>query len=221
MKADHKSKYDETMEHIKLTPEARERILRAVENADLNGPRSRLSKIISFPVAARVAAAACLLIVIGAAAAAVIMSRPAVPEVPEDLLTGGYSPVDYRTCGELSEAVGFPVEDAASIFPGAENVPYTDLFGETAEISFSVDGREYYFRKSPGSADNSGDYNEYEEEKHIECEGVEITLKGGSDGCSLALWSDGGYSYSLGCDPPTEYDMMAGVVGRMIALPIY
>ena len=53
------------------------------------------------------------------------------------------------------------------------------------------------FRKSVGSDDNSGDYNAYSAVEEISVGEVTAMLKGADGSFTLAIWSDGAYSYSL------------------------
>ena len=196
------TKYDEAMEHIVLSEEARERILGGIENADLS--RNAGPRIINISDAKRIiAAAACLLVVVSAAVLAGVLSGRQEPSIDTGgPMTGTYAPVDYMTCAELSEAMGFAVEDAAALIPGAGNAVYTDLFGETAQITFRAGESDVTYRKALSEEDVSGDYNEYEDVKQISLEGVDVTLKGGADGFALALWQKDGYSCSLQYEPP-------------------
>lgn len=58
----------------------------------------------------------------------------------------------------------------------------------------STDGR-IYFRKGPGSDDISGDYNTYAESKQVTVGSYDVTMKGNDGTVSLAMWTDGGFSY--------------------------
>ena len=58
-------------------------------------------------------------------------------------------------------------------------------------------------RKAAGDGDISGDYNEYAAVTTTSVEDAQVTLKGGApDSYTLALWSSGGYSYSLSLSSP-------------------
>ena len=67
-----------------------------------------------------------------------------------------------------------------------------------AEIRYTGDDQEVYFRKSQGDdEDNSGVYNTYSQETTINVREAEVTCKGDSDAYELAIWQQGGYSYSI------------------------
>ena len=58
-------------------------------------------------------------------------------------------------------------------------------------------------RKALGADDVSGDYNEYAAVTTTSVGDAQVTLKGGApDSYTLALWSSGGYSYSLSLSSP-------------------
>ena len=52
-------------------------------------------------------------------------------------------------------------------------------------------------RQSVGAEDHSGDWNEYPAQQTITAAGCTVTLKGETGSYTLAIWTDGNYSYSL------------------------
>ena len=50
---------------------------------------------------------------------------------------------------------------------------------------------------SVGTEDHSGDWNEYPAQQTITAAGCTVTLKGETGSYTLAIWTDGNYSYSL------------------------
>ena len=50
---------------------------------------------------------------------------------------------------------------------------------------------------SVGAEDHSGDWNEYPAQQTITAAGCTVTLKGETGSYTLAIWTDGNYSYSL------------------------
>ena len=67
------------------------------------------------------------------------------------------------------------------------------------EIIYSANGDETArLRKSLGTDDISGDYNNYETiSPAVTDNGTEVTLKGNDDLVYVATWLDGDYTYSL------------------------
>ena len=97
---------------------------------------------------------------------------------------------------ELSEAVGFTVADIELPFVPEQRI-YTAFGTELAQIQYQGEGQSAIFRKSVGTEDNSGDYNSYPETTEIAAGPVQGTLKGESGTYTLAVWTDGEFSYSL------------------------
>ena len=52
-------------------------------------------------------------------------------------------------------------------------------------------------RKSQGTEDNSGDFDQYPDVKTLDTAGIDVTLKGAEGQFTLALWQEDGFSYSL------------------------
>lgn len=183
------TKYDEVMEKLEVTPEMRARILKNVE-AQAAGSRKKPNPLLRFA-----ALAACLaVLLVGAAALPRLMSKPA-PEESETMIANGM--IELPSRDELSEAVGFPVKSASTLPFFPQSILYTSYWGEMAQIDYANGGSSACFRQSLGEEDNSGDWNEYPAQEELSVSGCAVTLKGAPDSYTLAIWSDGTYSYSL------------------------
>ena len=183
------TKYDEVMEKLEVTPEMRARILKNVEDQAAQ-PVRKPNRLRRFA-----ALAACLaVLLVGAAALPKLVSNPA-PEESETMIANGMVEVTSRD--ELSEAVGFPVKSAQSLPFFPQSIYYTSYWGEMAQIDYANGGSTACFRQSLGEEDNSGDWNEYPAQESLTVNGCAVTLKGEPDSYTLAVWSDGTYSYSL------------------------
>ena len=81
---------------------------------------------------------------------------------------------------------------------------------EMIQAFYGEDGTDMLIRKALGSEDISGDYNEY-----VQTETVDgVTLKGADGQFSLAMWTDGDYTYSISVGSAlSQTDMMALVGG--------
>ena len=91
----------------------------------------------------------------------------------------------YGSAEELSDAVGFTVKEIGEL-PFTAYFTYDDTL---AEIRYTGDDQEVYFRKSQGDdEDNSGVYNTYSQETTINMGEAEVTCKGDSDAYELAIW---------------------------------
>ena len=191
-----KNPYRELMEQVNLTPEARERILTNVQQADLS---PQPEKVVPFPrrrqTWRRWASLAACLVVVVAAVLAVPQLRAEPNETTPPQFTGTpFHQVD--TLAALSDAVGFPVTEPSALPFDLVNTTYTAYDEGTAEITYTgPNGQTATYRQSLGTADNSGDDTLYED-THVIPEN-NATLKGQDQSYTLALWTDGTYTYSL------------------------
>ena len=184
------TKYDEAMEKLEVTPEMRARILKNVEEQAAQPVKK------SNPLRRFAALAACLAILLaGAAALPRLISNPAREEESETMIANGM--VEVSSSDELSEAVGFPVKSAQTLPFFPQSILYTSYWGEMAQVDYANGGSSACFRQSLGDEDNSGDWNEYPAQEALSVKGFSVTLKGEPDSYTLAIWSDGTYSYSL------------------------
>lgn len=188
-------KYDEVMEHIEVTPEMRQRILRNIQQVDLT--KQKPSKVVTFPRWKQLTTiAVCLAIVLtGILTISQIFDLGA--DDPYIDLAPATEIVEVKTIEELSEEVGFPVNEMSNLPFGVENTVYIAYWKEVAEITYTGDGQTAVYRKGTGSSDISGDYNIYNSEIEMSINDYDVTLKGNDKVYSLAIWTDGDYSYSL------------------------
>ncbi len=187
------TKYDEVMDKIEVTPQMRDRVLRHAEQqmaqADQKKP-ARLRSLRRFG-----ALAACLAVLLaGALTLPGLVSQPAQKE-PETMVANGM--VELPSRNDLSEAVGFPVKSAEALPFFPQSIHYTSYWGDMAQIDYANGDASACFRQSLGEDDNSGDWNEYLAQTQLTVSGCTITLKGAEDSYTLAIWTDGTYSYSL------------------------
>ena len=190
-----KNPYRELMEQVNLTPEARERILTNVQQADLS---PQPEKVVPFPrrrqTWRRWASLAACLVVVVAALFAVPLLREQPDTAPPVQALPPFRQVD--SLDALSEAVGFPVTEPSALPFDLVNTTYTAYDEGTAEITYTgPDGQTATYRQSLGTADNSGDDTLYEDTQVVPENNA--TLKGQDQRYTLALWTDGTYTYSL------------------------
>ena len=180
------TKYDEAMQKIEVTPEMRARIL---QNAAAQCKPSDQKKPARVTALRRFAAlAACLAVLLaGAVTLPRLISRPAQKEEAETMIANGMEELSSRD--ELSAAVGFPVKAAMSLPFFPQEIHYTSYWGDMAQTD--------YANGSAGAEDHSGDWNEYPAQQTITAVGCTVTLKGETGSYTLAIWTDGNYSYSL------------------------
>ena len=178
------TKYEQVMERVRVTEDARSRVLTA-----MRAPQPS----IRFPARRWLTVAACLaLLLVSALALPRFLTpaeEPSVQVVPDI--------VSYDSAGELSQAVGFPVEEPSVLPFAPEETAYTAYWGELAEVICTGQGQTAVLRKTPGADDPSGDYNSYPEETTLTTGGHTATLKGTNGSYVLAVWTGGGYAWSL------------------------
>ena len=147
--------------------------------------------------------AACLAVIIAVASA---LRSPAQVSTSDDLQTnegdtpgfvqGGADIVELDSAAALSAAVGFEVNDIdLPVTP--EQTEYISYWHELAEIDYTGEGKTACYRKAAGTEDCSGDYNVYTDVTEFEAGSITVTLKGDAGQYTLAIWTDGSYSYSL------------------------
>lgn len=191
-----KNPYRELMEQVNLTPEARERILTNVQQADLS---PQAEKVVPFPRRRQTwrrwaSLAACLVVVVAAVLAVPQLQAEPNETTPPQLTGTPFHQVD--TLAALSDAVGFPVTEPTALPFDLVNTTYTAYDEGTAEITYTgPDGQTATYRQSRGSEGNSGDYNLYPDTQTLPEQNA--TLKGQDGLYTLALWTDGTYTYSL------------------------
>ena len=147
--------------------------------------------------------AACLAVIIAVASA---LRSPAQVSTSDDLQTnegdapgfvqGGADIVEPDSAAALSAAVGFEVNDIDLPFT-PEQTEYISYWHELAEINYTGEGKTACYRKAAGTEDCSGDYNVYTDVTEFEAGSITVTLKGDAGQYTLAIWTDGSYSYSL------------------------
>lgn len=200
-----KKRYDEIMNKIEVTDEMRKRILENVGKADISPVNRRFGVMkILLPLAACFAvviAAAIILPNLGSSGVHTVSPTETTVTSPTETTENDVLTIpdikEAASAAELSELVGFEVGDVDCLPFSPEKIEYTLYWGEIARIDYTVGEKSACFRKSLGSEDNSGDYNVYSEEKEISAGGISAILKGESGKYTLAVWSDGEYSYSL------------------------
>lgn len=209
---DKKNPYRELMEQVNLTPEARERILTNVQQADLS---SQPEKVVPFSrrrqTWRRWASLAACLVVVMAVLVAVPLLREQPDTAPPVQVLPPFRQVD--SLDALSEAVGFPVTEVSSLPFAPVSTTYTAYDEGLAEITYTgPDSQTATYRQSLGSEDNSGDYNLYPDTQALPEQNA--TLKGQDGLYTLALWTDDTYTYSLHLSSGLSADAWQALLGE-------
>ena len=194
--------YNEIMENIYLTPETKEQILCHVSERERKAKVQNMKKWTKY-----ISVAACCALVVGAAYGIHTLHPDKTVSEEEDMTTADMvddgaqiaNPMkEYGSAEELSDAVGFTVREIGELPFTVKETLYFTYDDTLAEIRYTGDDQEVYFRKSQGEdEDNSGVYNTYSQTTTITVGDTEITCTGESDAYELAIWKKDGYSYSI------------------------
>lgn len=200
-----KNKYKGAMEHIEVTSEMHDRIMRNIGTADIAEKRG--TGKVSQMNRRYYAVAACLAVLLGCIFAIhgiIDSTKPPIQIVPDI--------VEYSSVNELSAAVGFTVLEVGGCPFETGQVQYIAYWGKLAQIVYTGDNNALVFRMSAGSEDISGDYSEYSDVKSLSMGEAAVTLKGDRGQYALAIWEKGGYSYSINMTAAvSEEEMMKAV----------
>lgn len=206
-----KQTYKEIMDNVKVTPEMRRRVLDNVQARMEQQERPR-----SFTWRRAAAIAACAAVVLAGALTLPKMTISAPESTPGNEMAHMAVPniVDCGSLQELSAAVGFEVLDLAELPFEPESISFTSYWGELAEITYEGGRQTLTLRQSAGSKDNSGDSNEYADVETRDADGLSVTLKGEGGQYALALWTDGGYAYSLCAAPALPAETLLALAAQ-------
>lgn len=183
--------YKDVMDRIEVTPEMQTRILKAIRDADIQGRSKR-----AVPMG-RLAIAACLaLLVAGAVALPKLPTKPPEKD-PSGVQNGIWSVTQVSSLQELSQLVGFEMEELKTLPFAVTETQYRAYPGGMAEVTYLGETQSVTLRKLVGDADPSGDYSSYSDTLMLTRNGYCVTLSGEGGLYSLAVWQDGTYSYSI------------------------
>ena len=105
--------------------------------------------------------------------------------------------VDCDTLADAAALAGFDIIVPDSV-DGYEGRAITAVENDVIQVMYLHGDDEICVRKAAGDEDCSGDYNEYSEEKTVTVGDREVTLRGNNGKVMVAVWTEGGYSYSVG-----------------------
>ena len=196
-------KYEEIMDKIELTPEMRQRVLRNVEEKQAKRKKRQLTQRL-FTLAACLAIVVCCWYV----------WKPKQADNPEQGMMAVAQIDTVDSLQALTEKTGIPMNELTGVPFPVERTEYVSYWDNLAEIQYFGDTDSLRYRKSPGTEDNSGDYNVYAQEETLEISGSAVTLKGNDGTYSLAIWTDGSYAYSISVTTPLSGDAFRTLIGR-------
>lgn len=103
---------------------------------------------------------------------------------------------DHATLAEAAQAVGFELSVPESVH-GSPRGDIQTLNGEMIQVFYGDEDHEICIRKAPGDEDISGDYTVYVQTDSVTVNGASVLMKGENDLFHLAVWTGGGYTYSV------------------------
>lgn len=180
-----KSKYKDVMEHVEVTAEMQDRIMKNLHSVDF-GKKQGNGMVNSRKY---ISIAACLVLLLVGAFFMRNMTKPPIQVVPDI--------VEYTSSDELSKGVGFMVREVRTLPFDAHRIQYFAYWKKLAHIVYEGNENTLIFRMSAGSDDISGDYNNYNDVKSFKLGNNAVTLKGNLKQYNLAVWEADGYSFSV------------------------
>ena len=120
----------------------------------------------------------------------------------------------HESLAELAKAVGFDIK-ASTMPAGYQADAYIDISGELAEVFYVKGDNTLVYRVSKGEGDNSGDYNTYSGKKTVDVNGVSVELRG-NDKVNVAVWSNGGFAYSVSSEQGISETEVAAAVSSAL-----
>ena len=92
-----------------------------------------------------------------------------------------------------------------------ESINEEDLKNITFD-SFNANQHTLFIRKSTGTEDISGDYNDYSEINRIYINNLDVTTKGNNGKISVAIWTNNGYTFSITTNNPISTDLLLDII---------
>ena len=157
------------------------------------------------------------LIMVGlvASCAAFATAAEAMPTaVRAEPMAGMPSPlVEYPSVRDAWAVAGLPVYTPTLLPVGYAQKNVIVIGKSLAEIFYrNSAGKEILFRMAAGNADISGDSTAYEVNQVVQAGRQYIRVKGTGRLVHLALWSRGGYTFSLSFEEPVSVEAVEAIV---------
>ena len=124
--------------------------------------------------------------------------------------------VSYTSVRDAWAVAGLPVYTPTLLPVGYAQKDIIVIDRSIAEIFYRNDaGKEILFRMAKGDADISGDSTVYEVNQVVQIGRQYIRVKGTEKLVSLALWSRGGYTFSLSFEEPVPVEAVQAIVSTV------
>lgn len=116
---------------------------------------------------------------------------------------------DHDTLEDAAKAVGFDLAVPEKVDDSPRQGIQT-MDGEMIQVFYGDEDQEVCIRKAPGGEDISGDFSSYAQVREMSINRTDVTMKGENDLVCLAIWTSGGYTYSISAHAGmSEADMAA------------
>ena len=123
---------------------------------------------------------------------------------------------DYATLADAEKAAGFEMKAPDTVAGYDGETAFQVMSGRMLQmIYFDSQDNRLFIRKEAGSEDISGDYNSYAEIQTVGVAGREVTMKGENGLVSVAIWTDGAYTYAVTTDKPMAQDAMTALISAV------
>lgn len=113
--------------------------------------------------------------------------------------------IDCDTLAAAAALAGFEITVPDSV-DGYEERAITAVENDMIQVLYLHGDDEICIRKATGEEECSGDYNAYSEEKTVTVGDREVTMRGNNGKVMVAVWTEGGYSYSIGVYAYTQHN---------------
>lgn len=203
--------YHEIMEKIEVTDEMRIRILNNVSEQVFKTPH-KVVTLLHLRKMASIAACIALLLIGGT-----LMKNafpPSSPPPDQEMAGAVYGMEECKSLAELTQKAGFNVKDISETGVPFKitSTSYQWCWNEFAQIVYEGTDNSLTYRKTRGTDDISGDYNQYDQISDITINGINVTVKGNADLYYLATWHTKDYSYSISIDEGVTLKTLLGIV---------
>ena len=138
-----------------------------------------------------------------------VRAEPITQQMPSPL-------VAYTSVRDAWAVAGLPVYTPTLLPVGYAQKDIIVIDRSLAEIFYRNEaGKEILFRMAKGDADISGDNVVYEVNQVVQIGRQYIRVKGTEKRVSLALWSRGGYTFSLSFEEPVSIEAVQAIVSTL------
>ena len=125
--------------------------------------------------------------------------------------------VAYTSVRDAWAVAGLPVYTPTLLPVGYAQKDIIVIDKSLAEIFYRNEaGKEILFRMAKGDADISGDNTVYEVNRVVQIGRQYIRVKGTEKRVNLALWSRGGYTFSLSFEEPVSIEAVQAIVSTIL-----